>query len=218
MLFGIAGAVGVGKSTTAEIVRLHLAAGDIATVILPTDGFLLPNTELERLGITMRKGFPESYDDAALDAVLRRLRAGERDVSVPMYSHLTYDRVPGPGRPLGPADVVIVEGVNALQPPAVDRLDLSLYLEADAEDLHDWFLARFSQLCREAEADPSTSPFYASFAGLDDEQRRHVADGAWTQINLVNLRDHIAPTRARATFVLHKNADHTVRSLHRPGG
>jgi type I pantothenate kinase len=215
VLFGIAGAVGVGKSTTAEIIDRQLAAGGIATVILPTDGFLLPNAELEQRGLTMRKGFPESYDGAALQDVLRRLRAGEHDVSVPMYSHLTYDRVPGPGRVLGPADVVVVEGVNALQPPAVDRLDLSLYLEADAEALYDWFLARFLELCREAESDPGASPFYASFAGLDDEQRRSVAERAWTQINLVNLRDHIAPTQASATFVLHKNADHSVRSLER---
>jgi type I pantothenate kinase len=218
VLFGIAGAVGVGKSTTAEIIRLQLAEDDIATVVLPTDGFLLPNAELEQRGLAMRKGFPDSYDDAALDDVLRRLRAGEHDVSVPMYSHLTYDRVPGPGRPLEAGDVVIVEGVNALQPPAVDRLELSLYLEADPDDLYDWFLQRFLELCREADADPGASPFYASFVDLDDEQRRGVADGAWTQINLVNLRDHIAPTRAGATFVLHKNADHSVRSLRRTNG
>jgi type I pantothenate kinase len=213
VLFGISGAVGVGKSTTAEILRRHLISGGVPTEILATDSFLRPNSELEEHGLTLRKGFPESFDDAALDEVLRRLRAGDHEVSVPTYSHLTYDRVPGAGRTLAAAEVVIVDGVNALQPPAVDRLDMSLYLEADEDDLYGWFLGRFLDLCREGEKDESGSSFYAAFASVGDEQRRAVADAAWSQINMVNLRDHIAPTQGRATFVLHKNADHSVRAL-----
>ena len=71
----------------------------------------------------MRKGFPESYDVAALVDVLRALKAG-RPADAPVYSHRTYDRLPGEVHRLEPTtDVVVVEGVNALQPEVAADLD-----------------------------------------------------------------------------------------------
>jgi type I pantothenate kinase len=215
VLFGIAGAVGVGKSTTAEIIRGRLRARGVAVEVVATDGFLFPNAELERRLLTLRKGFPESFDHEALVGVLARLREAAASVEVPRYSHQTYDRVPGPGRVLAPAQVVIVEGVDALQEPVAGWLDIALYIEAGEADLRAWFVSRFLDLCREADRDPTHSPFYASFSGVAEADRRAVADSAWDQINAVNLREHIAPSRARATHVLEKSADHSVRALTR---
>ena len=161
----------------------------------------------------MRKGFPESYDAELLAGVLRRLRTGESEVAVPVYSHEIYDRLPGSGRVLGRADVVIVEGVNALQPPAVDLLDVALYLDAREDDLRRWFADRFVGLCAEAAADPERPSFYRAFVGMDDQQIRDLADTTWVHINGVNLRDHIGPSRARATHVLRKRGDHSVEAL-----
>jgi hypothetical protein len=45
-LIGIAGAVSVGKSTTAKLLQ-DLLAADLDVGLISTDGFLLPNTELE---------------------------------------------------------------------------------------------------------------------------------------------------------------------------
>src|SRR5205823_1240671 len=125
VLFGISGAVGVGKSTTAELVRAELDRMGVGAEVVCTDGFLFRNAELAERGLSARKGFPETFDTDALADVLGRLRAGEAGVVIPVYSHLTYDRVPGPGRTLSPADVVIAEGVNVLQPPVNDLLDMA---------------------------------------------------------------------------------------------
>ena len=211
VLFGVTGGVAAGKSTTADAVRRHLEAGGCTVALLATDAFLWPNEELERRGLTMRKGFPESYDVGALIAALRGLQAG-RAVEVPVYSHRTYDRLPGEAQRLEPTtDVVVVEGVNVLQPDIAAELAASVYIDAAEDDARTWFFRRFVELCEAAREDPSS--FYAPLAFLDDEVRRTVADAAWEGVNLVNLREHIAPTSTRATWVLRKGRDHAVLSL-----
>ena len=210
MLVGIAGGVGVGKSTAAAFVREHLAAASVAVEVICTDAFLLPNAELELRGISMRKGFPESYDAPAFDACLRALKAGRSPVELPVYSHATYDRVPDEVQTLAPADVVVVEGVNALQAPVVDHLDLSLYIDADEADMRLWFVDRFVALCEAATTDETS--FYRGFAGMPPDQQRGVADWTWREINAVNLRDHIVPSRSRATWVVSKRRDHSIRA------
>ena len=214
VLFGVTGGVAAGKSTTADALRGHLEAGGCTVTLLATDAFLWPNDELERRGLTMQKGFPESYDVEGLVAALRDLRAG-RAVEVPVYSHRTYDRLPGEVQRVEPTtDVVVVEGVNVLQADIAAELSASVYVDAAEEDARAWFFRRFVELCEAARDDPSS--FYAPLALLGEEVRRRVADAAWEGVNLVNLREHIAPTQARATWVLHKGPDHGVRSLDGP--
>jgi type I pantothenate kinase len=214
VLFGVTGGVAAGKSTTADALRRHLEAGGCSVALLATDAFLWPNEELERRGLTMRKGFPDSYDVDALVAALQGLMAG-RTVEAPVYSHRTYDRRPGEVHRLDPAtDVVVVEGVNVLQPEVAAELTASVYVEAAEEDAQRWFFRRFLELCEAAKDDPDS--FYSPLAFLADGVRQTVADAAWEGVNLVNLREHIAPTRARATWVLRKGPDHQVRSLDGP--
>lgn len=214
VLFGVAGGVAAGKSTTADALGRHLERDGCSVALLATDAFLWPNDELERRGLTMRKGFPESYDAEALVATLRDLRAG-RAVEVPVYSHRTYDRLPGEVRHLDPVtDVVVVEGVNVLQADVAAELSASVYVDAAEEDARRWFFRRFLELCEAARDDPSS--FYAPLAPLGEGVRRTVADAAWEGVNVVNLREHIAPTRTRATWVLRKGPDHGVRALDGP--
>jgi type I pantothenate kinase len=215
VLVGIAGGVGVGKSTAAATVREHLVAASVPVEVVCTDAFLLPNAELESRGISMRKGFPESFDAPALAACLSALEAGRSVVEIPVYSHATYDRAPDEVQLLGRADVVIVEGVNALQPPVVDHLDLAVYIDADEADMRIWFVDRFLALCEAAIADETS--FYRGFAGMTREQQRGIADWTWREINAVNLRDHIAPSRSRADWVLSKRRDHSIRASSVPG-
>jgi type I pantothenate kinase len=211
VLFGVAGGVAAGKSTTADVVRRHLEAGGCTVALLATDAFLWPNDELERRGLTMRKGFPESYDADALVAALRGLRAG-RGVEVPVYSHRTYDRLLDEVQRLDPAtDVIVVEGVNVLQPEVAAELTASVYVDAAEDDARTWFFRRFFDLCEAARDDPSS--FYAPLAFLGEAVRRTVAEAAWEGVNLLNLREHIGPTKSRATWVLRKGPDHSVISL-----
>lgn len=210
MVLGISGAVASGKSTLAEAVVEALVSGGTSAEVVTTDGFLLPNTVLAERGLTMHKGFPDTYDLDALTAFVDSVHAGQSDIRVPVYSHLTYDVEPGPGRRLETSRVAVVEGVNTLG-ALVGRLDLAVYLDAAEADLERWYLERFRRLCGEARTDPDS--FYRAFVSMSADEVDAIAMSTWRGINLVNLRDHILPTRALADVVVTKSSDHQVRSI-----
>ncbi len=211
---GIAGAVAAGKTFLAEAVREHL---DRPADVVATDGFLYPNAVLQERGLVERKGFPESYDVDALQAFLQAARDGRLPRRVPCYSHLTYD-IDG-DREVAAVEVLIVEGVNILA-AAPDLLDVRVYVDVDEALLAGWYRARLLGLWVAGRDDPSS--FYSSpiFAGLDEAAVGALADGVWRSVNLVNLRQHIAPSRAHADLVITIGADHAVTHLetrdHRP--
>jgi type I pantothenate kinase len=116
---GVAGSVAVGKSTIARLLRELMSRwpGTPRVELVTTDGFLYPNAELERRGLMSRKGFPESYDRRALLSFLTEVKSGAPEVRAPFYSHMRYDIVPDAHTTVRRPDVVIVEGLNVLQPP-----------------------------------------------------------------------------------------------------
>ncbi|HTZ24223.1 MAG TPA: type I pantothenate kinase, partial [Streptosporangiaceae bacterium] len=215
-IVAIAGSVAVGKSTTARVLRTLISRWPTRphTELVTTDSFLYPNAVLAERGLTDRKGFPESYDRRALLRFVQQVRAGAPEVTAPVYSHLAYDILPGRRQSVRRPDVLILEGLNVLQPaPAgalavADFIDFSIYVDARTDDIEQWFLARLRALRDTAFTDPR-SPFRqlteVSLAEVD-------AFGAevWKTINEVNLVENIQPTRARATLVLHKDAGHAV--------
>lgn len=220
-VIGVAGSVAVGKSTTARILRELLARwpGTPRVELLTTDGFLYPNSELERRGLLQRKGFPESYDRRSLLRFVAEVKSGKGEVSAPVYSHLTYDIVPGERIVVRHPDVLIVEGLNVLQAPRVladgrtglavsDFFDFSVYVDARMEDIKRWYVDRFLRLRETTFADPSS--YFHRYAGLTDEQARETAVGIWATINERNLIDNVLTTRGRATLVLSKGEDHSV--------
>lgn len=201
----IAGAVAVGKSTLAA--ALADALVPLRVAVVATDGFLLPNEVLSARGLLARKGFPESYDAEAMAAFVADLRAG-RPAPVPVYSHATYDRVPGEIRVVADVDVAIVEGVNALQPAMASGADLAIYLDAPEPLVRSWYVERFLDQIRLAESDETS--FYRGFTALDGDGRRALAEQVWQGVNLVNLAEHIAPTKAAADLVLVKGEGHRI--------
>ena len=223
LLVGVAGAVASGKSTIAAALahRLRDLPHQLSATVVSTDGFLRPNAELEAEGLTLRKGFPESYDLEALRDVHRALRAGDEHLSVPVYAHELYDVAPDPivvDRP----DVLILEGVNALQGAPDggegpgDLADVAIYIEADEDAVIGWFTERFVALTAEARDDPDS--FYRLWCDLPDGEVRQAARDVWDGINGVNLRDHIAPSRARADIEVVKAVSHAVEELRLLGG
>jgi len=202
LVVGIGGGVAVGKSTTAAYLAELLRP--VTVEIVGTDGFLLSNAVLEARGLLWRKGFPESYDDTALRGFLLAARRAGTDLAVPVYDHQTYDVVADVLRPVPPSAVIVVEGVNALRYAA--HLDLGVYLHAEVQHMEAWYAARFLDLCEQ----PPPGSFYEHFRGLDLAGREAVARDVWRSVNLVNLREHILPTRAAAAVVVEKAADHTV--------
>jgi len=225
-VIGIAGSVAVGKSTVARLLRLLLSRwpGTPRVDLVTTDGFLLPNAVLEQRGILGRKGFPESYDRAALLQFLSGVKGGRRHLRIPVYSHIVYDILPDQWTNVDRPDILVVEGLNVLQPPQLradtdatsgmvvsDYFDFSLYVDADEHDIEDWYTRRFLKLRETAFADPDS--YFRTYADLDDEQALLTARGYWDDINLPNLRENILPTRPRATMIFRKGPDHRVETL-----
>jgi type I pantothenate kinase len=223
-VIGIAGSVAVGKSTTARILRELLSRwpGTPRVELVTTDGFLLPNAELERRGLLQRKGFPESYDRRALLRFVSDVKSGVEEVRAPVYSHLSYDIVPGAEVVVRRPDVLIVEGLNVLQPPSTrydgsvgvavnDYFDFSVYVDAETDDVERWYVERFLRLRETAFADPDS--YFHRYAALSDEEARDTAARIWQEINGPNLVENILPTRSRATLVLVKGPDHSVEKV-----
>jgi type I pantothenate kinase len=221
---GIAGSVAVGKSTTARLLRLLLGRWpDHPNVALvTTDGFLLPNAELQRRGLLQHKGFPESYDRRALLRFVAAVKAGSPEVVAPVYSHLSYDIVPDDHVVVRSPDILLVEGLNVLQAArprrdgssglaVSDFFDFSIYVDAESADLRRWYVERFLQLRETAFQHPTS--YFHRYADLDHDAAVTEASRLWDIINGPNLELNILPTRGRATLVLHKGSDHAVQRI-----
>lgn len=216
----VAGSVAVGKSTIARLLRELMSRwpGTPRVELVTTDGFLYPNAELERRGIMDRKGFPESYDRRALLSFLTEVKSGAAEVRAPFYSHMRYDIVPDAHTTVRRPDVVIVEGLNVLQPPLAphdlavsDLFDFSIYVDAESDHIAQWYVDRFMALKTGAFSNPNS--FFNVFSHLTDDQAVQTALGYWNDINLPNLIENVLPTRNRASLVLRKAADHTVERV-----
>jgi len=218
-VIGVAGSVAVGKSTVSRLLRELLRRWpDTPRVeLVTTDGFLYPNAELERRGLMRRKGFPESYDRRALLRFVTEVKSGAREVRAPFYSHLSYDIVRDAQIIVRQPDILIVEGLNVLQPPEPghlaisDLFDFSVYVDAATASIEKWYVDRFLKLQRGAFADPNS--YFHRYAGLSEEEAVSTARGIWKSINEPNLTQNVRPTRSRAKLVLRKGGDHAVSSV-----
>lgn len=223
-VIGVAGSVAVGKSTTARVLRELMARWPSSprVSLVTTDGFLLPNAELSRRGILDRKGFPESYDRRALRDFIAAVKSGAAEASAPVYSHLAYDIVADDKVVVTRPDILIVEGLNVLQPATLrendetalavsDYFDVSIYVDADPAHVRSWYIERFLSLKASSFARPDS--YFKAFSQLSDEEATARAGHIWDTINAPNLVQNIAPTRSRATIILLKGRDHSVESV-----
>lgn len=223
-IIGVAGSVAVGKSTTARILQALLQRWPSSPQVdlVTTDGFLHPNAVLAERGIMERKGFPESYDRARFVQFLADIKSGKANVKVPVYSHLVYDVVAGSEITIDRPDILIVEGLNILQPGelprtgkpilfASDFIDFSIYIDADNDDLEDWFMERFFRLRETAFKDPTS--FFRRFAEMSEAEAGQFGRMVWRTINLPNLLDNVLPTRGRADLILKKGKSHTIEDV-----
>lgn len=224
-VIGIGGSVAVGKSTTARIIQALLKRwpNHPKVGLVTTDGFLFPNRILETKGLMRRKGFPESYDVKTLIRFLSDVKSGQPETRMPVYSHQAYDILPNRVQIIRDVDIVIVEGLNVLQtadgrkgapPPTTfvsDFFDFSIYVDASEEHVRQWYVDRFLTL--KSTVFQEESSYFHRYASLSTDEAKATALQIWNDINGVNLRDNILPTRERAHLILEKGLDHSVTGV-----
>jgi type I pantothenate kinase len=147
------------------------------------------------------------------------VKAGRPNVEAPVYSHFIYDILPNQTITVDRPDILIVEGLNVLQPARLpkdgsaipfvsDFFDFSIYIDAEPTVIETWFVERFLRLRTTAFRDPGA--YFHRYAQLNDEQARAQALQIWNTINLKNLDENILPTRQRAHLILHKSDVHQI--------
>jgi type I pantothenate kinase len=217
-VLAVAGSVAVGKSTFSRVLHALLAQTGRTVELVATDGFLWPTAVLEERNLMRRKGFPESYDLERMLVFLAQLRDGKSELRVPVYSHELYDIVPGQFQTISRPQILILEGLNVLQGPsrdstvvAADYFDFSVYLDADQNDVEQWYVERFSVLQRTVFQRPTS--YFHHFKDLRPAQARRTGREIWRSINLPNLLQNIQPTRERASVILRKGRSHAVKEV-----
>lgn len=224
-IIGVAGSVSVGKSTSSRVLQALLSRWkeDTKVSLVTTDGFLYPNAILEEKGLMLKKGFPQSYDIHSLLKFVSDIKSGKPEVKAPKYSHQIYDVIPDEYEIISQPDILILEGLNVLQSgmdypydkPRVfvsDYLNFSIYVDAEEQQLEDWYISRFMNYRDLAKRAPES--YFYNFAVLSESEARKVAQSVWREINRKNLRKNILPTRERANLILHKGKNHKIDYVH----
>ena len=219
-IIGISGSVAVGKSTTARLLQVLLSRTfpGLNVHLMTTDGFIYPNEELKRRGLFDRKGFPESYNMNLLSDFLKDVLSGKENIAYPLYSQELSDIVPGKYGHVKQPDILIIEGINTLQLPTngqivtSDFFDFSIYIDADEELIEKWFMQRFERVLEMNKNDPTN--FYYEMANGPRADAIQLAQDTWQMVNLVNLREYIAPTKQRASLILHKTIGHKIDEIY----
>ena len=189
--------------------------------LVTTDGFLYPNAELERRGLLQRKGFPESYDRRALMRFVVDIKSGKDEVEAPVYSHLTYDVVPDEKVVVKRPDIVIIEGLNVLQPARVrddgrsgltlsDFFDFSRVRRRRHRPHPDWYVERFLRLRETAFRDPRLLLRQVRRA-VPRRGGRRGDRGSGTPSTAPTCRRTCCPPAPARRWCCARTADHSVR-------
>ena len=198
-IISIAGSVAVGKSTTARVLQALLSRWPEHrhVELITTDGFLHPNSVLKERGLMKKKGFPQSYDMHRLVKFVSDLKSGVPQATAPVYSHLIYDVIPNGDKTVAQPDILILEGLNVLQ----SGMDYP-------HDPHHVFVSDFVDF---SITDPDS--YFHNYAKLSKEEAVDIATSLWNEINLMNLKENILPTRERASLIMTKSANHSVNQV-----
>ena len=213
LMIGIAGSVSVGKSTFSRTLQklFHIVNGIKNVEIVTTDGFLYPNSVLEKKKIMDKKGFPESYDHKSLLKFLHKIKSGDPNVEVPLYSHSIYDILGDKKKKIDSPKILILEGVNVLNSSIIKFFDFSIYLDANEDVIKKWYIKRFLSFRHKSLSDKNS--YFKKYNSMTVKEVTKLATNVWKTINLKNLNDHILPTRNNASLIVKKKYDHSIKEL-----
>ncbi|GAA3876668.1 nucleoside/nucleotide kinase family protein [Leifsonia kafniensis] len=132
-MVGIAGSPGSGKSTIAAALMERLRGGKHA-VLLPMDGFHLPQSTLVQLGRRERMGAPDTFDVDGFVDVLTAVRFTTEPVSVPGFDRAIEEPIPDALTVFPDSSVVVIEGNYLLHDAGgwervLPLLDVSMFVD-----------------------------------------------------------------------------------------
>ena len=147
-IVGIAGAPGSGKSTLAKRLRDALLAKGEKAIVVPMDGFHYDDSILNARGHRPRKGAPFTFDVHGFENLLRRIRAGEPDIAIPVFDRSMELARAGADIILADAKIILAEGnYLLLKTPPWDRLkalfDLTVYVDVEKLELERRLIQRW---------------------------------------------------------------------------
>lgn len=207
MVIGITGSVAVGKSTFAHDLADKLSQQNIKTTVISTDDCLMSNDELHERGLFDQKGFPQTYNLDLLEKVITRFRAGEKSLNIPVYTQELADIHPNETQIIELPNILIVEGVVALQLPP-KHFDLKIYIDADLADIKEWYLSRTLEVTALAKDDPSSWRY--DYAKMPIDEFTQLVMQVWENTNQKNLDQYILPTKSLADVIVHFDKQHRI--------
>lgn len=147
-MVAIAGAPASGKSTLAEQLRLALDELGETAAVVPMDGFHFDDTVLEARGHRSRKGAPFTFDVAGFAALLKRIRAREAQIAIPVFDRsleLSRNAAAVIG---GDTRFILIEGNYLLLDRSPWRdlrslFDLTIFLSVPVEELRHRLVERW---------------------------------------------------------------------------
>ena len=147
-MVGIAGPPGSGKSTlSAALCDGLIAAGETA-VVVPMDGFHFDDAILNARGHRARKGAPYTYDVAGFEVLLKRIKARESDIAIPVFDRSLELARAAAGIISAEAKFILVEGNYLLLDHAPWQrmkllFDFAIFLDVSEVELERRLIARW---------------------------------------------------------------------------
>ena len=134
----LAGPPGAGKSTLAEQLSGLFPEG--SAIVVPMDGFHFDDIVLNARGMRARKGAPETFDFHGFETLLKRIRANESDIAIPVFDRSIELSRAGAAIIAQDIKFVLVEGnYLLLDEEPWSRLgplfDFSVYVDVTREEL-----------------------------------------------------------------------------------
>jgi pantothenate kinase len=150
-MVGITGAPASGKSTLAENLRDALIASGEAAIVVPMDGFHYDDVILNARGHRSRKGAPYTFDAPGFENLLKRIRAGEQEIAIPVFDRTMELARAGADIVDDKARFILIEGNYLLlkQAPWTNLrslFDYTIYLKVPLEELEQRLVKRWLDL------------------------------------------------------------------------
>lgn len=169
-----------------------------------------------------KKGFPQSYNTNSLINFIMQIKSGIRSITVPIYSHLTYDIIQNFKQTIKSPSILILEGLNILQRyynpkhyarhiVISDFIDFSIYIDAPEYLLQKWYIHRFLNFYNATHTNKKS--YFSQYSQLSKNKIASIASSTWNQINAFNLNKNILPTKEHAHLILTKDINHKINSI-----